>query len=339
MTTTDTRDGVMSHRIGSDGLLIVSVHDGDVRLHGVDGDRVTFRGTDGGSADLLEIEPGDRSLSIRARVGLDLRNLDLRSLGRDRGRRRGHGRAKDLELDVPAGATVDVEAASADIKAGGLHGDQRYRSASGDIVLREVHGSVTIEALSGDIDISADGPATIAARSVSGDLRVRAGSVSELRATTTSGDLHIAARFDGAGPYAIETVSGDALLTTIDSGARIEGRTITGDIETELPSRREDMERGRALIVGDGGPTITFRSTSGDLAVVADDPAVPAPSHAVVDRDANPEDAADQARLAVLRDLERGAIDVAEADRRLEEIDLSTTPDGPDAGDEEDDHA
>jgi hypothetical protein len=117
MTTTETRDSVMSHRIGSDGLLVVSVHDGDIRLRGIEGDRVTLRATDGGSADLLEIEPGDRSLSIRARGTLDLRGLDLRSLGRrSRERGSGHGRAKDLQLDVPAGATVVVDAASADIR-------------------------------------------------------------------------------------------------------------------------------------------------------------------------------------------------------------------------------
>ena len=104
-----------------------------------------------------------------------------------------------------------------------MHGDQRYRSASGDLVLADVRGSLTIEALSGDIEIDTDGPSTITARTVSGDVDLRAGSLAELRATTTSGDLHITGRFDGEGPYAIVTVSGDATLAPAND-VRVEAR-------------------------------------------------------------------------------------------------------------------
>lgn len=326
--TTQTNE-LVSHRIGADGLVVLRVHDGRITLRGVAGDEATIRAVDGAPLDSLEIEPGERSLAIRPRGGVDI-GPDFLDFGRrDRGRRR--GRAKDLHLEIPAGATVIVEGASADIDVLGLHGDQRYRSASGDLVLRDVRGSLTTEAVSGDIELSADGPAKIAARTVSGDLDLRAMSVTELRATTTSGDLRISARFEGAGPYAIETVSGDATLSP-GNDVRIEAKTITGDIDSELPSRRDDRDGRRALIIGAGGPTITFRSASGDLRVVATTPAAQGPATAptpapppdpVARPDAPPPAPApdDDVRLGILRSLERGDIDVSEARRRLEALD------------------
>jgi hypothetical protein len=320
--TAETHDALVSHRIGRDGLLNLRVHDGRVTIRGVDGDTATIRAADGESTEGLDVEPGDGSLSIRARGGPDLLalGLDPTRLGRrDRDRKGGRGRAKDLVLEIPAGATVVVEGASADVDVQGMRGDQRYRSASGDLVLRDVRGSLTIEAVSGDIEVSADGPARIAARSISGDLIILAGSVPELRATSTSGDLDITARFDGVGPYAIETVSGDATVAPIDGGLRIEPRTITGDIDSDLPSRREDADGRRAMIIGDGGPTLSFRSTSGDLQIVAATADLPARlmSPPTPADDPAPED---DARLEILRALERGDLGVAEAGRRLEAL-------------------
>jgi len=336
--TTQTQDAVVSHRIGEDGLVDIRVHDGRVTIRAVEGALATVRATDGESLAGIEVEPGDGSLSIRTRRGPDFLAFgpDFRGFGRhdrDRGRKRSRGRAKELLLEIPAGTTVVVEGASADVDVRGMRGEQRYRSASGDLVLHEVRGSLTIEAVSGDVEIGADGPARIVARSVSGDLRLRAGSMSELRATTTSGDLDITGRFDGAGPYAIETISGDATVAPIGGGLRIEPSTITGDVDSDLPSRREEGEGRRALLVGEGGPTVTFRSTSGDLRVVAvtseekairttspvGPPPLPAVSTAPPTSLARPT-GDDYARLEVLRALERGDLDVAEAGRRLEAI-------------------
>lgn len=355
--TTQTQDGVLSHHVGSDGLVVLRVHDGSIRIRGVSGEDATVRATDGAPLDGLEIEPGERSLSISARRGFDIVGPDVAEfLGFARRDRAGRKRAKDLQLEVPEGATIIVEGASADVDVRGTHGDQRYRSASGDLVLADVRGSLTIEALSGDIEIATDGPSTITARSVSGDLDLRAGSIAELRATTTSGDLHITGRFDGDGPYAIVTVSGDATLAPLND-VRIEARSITGDIDSELPSQRDDVAGRRALIIGSGGPTVTFRSTSGDIRVVAANgtrrdpvsvpvvpptppaPLVPASPPAPAAPPAPPAPPAadgEDPRLTILRDLERGDIDVAEAGRRLEELDIEAAT--ADAG-EEPDHA
>ena len=310
--TTQTNDAVVTHRIGADGMVVVRIADGQVRLRGVTGDNATVRAADGNALVGLDIEPGERSLTIRTGRGIELRGFGWGD------RSRGRGRTCDVELEIPSGATVVVEGASTDVEVRGLRGDQRYRSASGDLVLREVSGSLTIEALSGDVEIGADGPSTISARSVSGDLDVRAGSIAELRASTTSGDLYVAGCFEGDGPFSIETVTGDATLSPAN-GVRVEARTITGDIDSELPARRDDADGRRALVIGAGGPTITFRSTSGDLRVVAADRATPhATPGATAPARSTTHAPVDDARLTILRALERGEIDVAEAGRRLE---------------------
>ncbi len=339
--TTDAKDHVLQHTIGADGLLVVRLHDGEARIRGTDGDTATVRTIDGDLLDRLEIETGDRSLSIRARRGPDFLGLFPRD-----------PRSTELEVDVPAGATVVIEAASADIAARGLRGDQRYRSASGDLRLDDVSGRVAGDTVSGDLVIVATGSAAVTARTVSGDLSLRAGTVSELHATTTSGDMFVAARFEGAGPFAIETVSGDLVLAPADD-VRIEASTITGDLRSDIDVRRVDDGGRRALVMGRGGPTIGFRSTSGDLRLARSAPfdaegvTVPAPPAAptppmppipptassdahptIVDRSAttSPEDPIEAARLAILRDLERGAIDVAEAGRRLETLETAAEP-------------
>ncbi len=322
--TAQTADRAMQHRIGPDGLLVVRLHDGEVRIRGTGGDTATVRSVDGALLDSLEIETGDRSLSIRARRGPDFLGLVRRG-----------PRSTELEIDVPAGATVVIEAASAEIEANGLHGDQRYRTASGDMELDDVSGSVIADTVSGDLEIVATAPATVAARTVSGDLSLRAGTVSELRATTTSGDLHIAARFEGPGPYAIETVSGDLVLAPAND-VRIEVGTITGDLLSDIDVRRDDDGGRRAFVMGQGGPTIGFRSTSGDLRLARTAP-FPVDVAAATSRPTPPtpptppsppldDDPIEVDRLGVLRDLERGAIDVAEAGRRLEALETAVAP-------------
>lgn len=294
----------IEHEIGLSGRLIVHVGSTDVRLRAVDGGSVRIRGRGAAPLDGVDAEPDRDQLTVTVRSA----------------------RAPDLEIDVPIDAAVTAEGASSDMQAHGLRGDQRYRTASGDLRMRDVRGSITAEAVSGDIDIVAGGPASILARTVSGALSIQAGTLDALRATTTSGDVRVAARFDGPGPFGIETVSGDALLAPA-SGVRVLAATITGDVRSDLPSRPEGPRGRRSLVIGDGGATITFRSMSGDLRVVravhlSPQVAAASPSSDAPAGDARERaDAIDRARLEILRAVERGDIDIDAAGRRLEALD------------------
>ena len=204
-------------------------------------------------ADMFEIDLAEGSLSLRVdhgRGGSRAATTPPTSMSRSRA-------ARPSWSNPPSG----------DIAADGLTGDQRYRTASGDLRLRGCAGRLAVDAVSGDIDIVASGELDLSARTVSGDLEVRAASLPSLRASTTSGDLKVAGRFSGEGPFAIDTVSGDALLAPVGD-VRIEMTTITGDLRSELDGRLEGGRGRRSLAIGSGGPLMTFRSLSGALRVV-----------------------------------------------------------------------
>ena len=295
----------VEHPVGPDGLVVLRVRDGDIRIRGVERDTAIVEARDGEAAASLTVERGTASLTITAGPGVA---------------------TPDLDLDVPVGATVLIEASSSDIKAKGLTGQQRYHTTSGDVELGDVAGDLSVEAVSGDLAIVAVGPASIAARTVSGDLTVRGTVLSTLRASTTSGDLSIDTAVVGDGPFTVETVSGDADLRS-RGPVRVETTTLTGSISSDGDVAAEGPENARILVAGRGGPTLRFRSTSGDFhldargsraaATNADVPALPAPATAAPASDAAMPGTEDLA-LAVLQALERGEIDPAEAARRLD---------------------
>lgn len=326
---TTAAGSTLEHSIGADGLLAIHMGDGEVRFRGVEGDTVRVRDrNDGVLADMFKIEAGPGSLSLEAGRGLEI------ILGSTSLRRGQVGHAPELEVDLPRGATVVFEAGSTDVEADGLIGDQRYRTASGDIDLRAVGGVLSVEVVSGDMRITAVEAANVAARSVSGDVAIRAATLSALHVTTTSGDVGVTGRLAGEGPFAIETVSGDGLLEP-SGDIEVEMSSVTGDLSSDLDARPVSGHGRRTLVVGSGGPTLTFRSMSGDLhvgrpTVVVE--TVPAAAEPSAERAPNAAiaQAYDEARLQILRSLERGEIDVSEAGRRLEQLDLGDVP--PPAG-------
>ena len=337
--TTRTASSV-AHTIGAEGLFVLQLGSGDVRLHGVDGDVAQVEDRHGNAiGDDFDVETGEGSLAVRARKGLRIKV--------------GPGRHEtpDLDVRVPRRATIVVETASGDLEAEDLAGEQRFHTASGDIELSRVSGTVSIEAASGDVELLATGALRLKARTVSGDLAVRAGVLSEVAAATTSGDLAIAGELAPGVTHKVETVSGDTVLA-LAGGARIEVTSVTGDVTADVPHRSERANGRRILVVGDGRATLEARTMSGDVHVtkakgialsvaIATPPppaapeAPPAPQAPVAP--SSPSGAAiaaayEDARLTILKQLERGEIDVTEAGRRLEALDAADIPEEPSRG-------
>jgi Putative adhesin len=310
MTSDATTDRGLHHVIGRDGRFVLSSPDGDVRIRGIDGDTVHVRSTHDLDLGHLVVERDDRRLVLDA--------------GRGSGRGGGHPRTGDMVIEVPASAEVVIEGDSVDVDVERLTGVQRFRTGSGDLRLHDVRGAVSAEVMSGDLDLVADGPIQLDVRIVSGDLAVQAGSITALRATTTSGDVRVDGRFDGAGPYAIETVSGDVAIAPAGP-VRVDLRTVTGDISSDVPAKTGDGQGRRSVVVGSGGPTVDVRSTSGDVRIVAARAHAPAMLAAPQTPTSAPVAAApaidDDRGLDVLRALERGEIEIDEARRRLEALD------------------
>ena len=258
MTTTRHRGATIEHEIGPRGELTLRVETGDVAVVATSEGLVRIRDLDGEDLEgRFAIERADGGLAIRPREGL---TLDLAFA------RRGPAR---LAIDVPRDATVSLDTASADLRVAGLAGDQRYRTASGTIELVDASGQIGVDAVSGDVRIDARAPVDLSGRLVSGDLRLRGGVLRSVAVGTTSGDVELDAPLVGPGPYSVQTVSGDALVVAGRDGLRVEARTVTGEITADAAHRSESATGQRILLVGAGGPTLAFRSISGDLRILA----------------------------------------------------------------------
>lgn len=333
--------------LGQDGRVEIELPSGSLRVRGIDGDRIVVTTRSG--------RPVDEVLRIDAQPGL-VRIRDV-----ERGLRFGPvaivtQSSEDLDVDVPRDARLVVRTMSGDVEAAGVRGESRWATASGDVRLGLDGGPVAIESMSGDVTLAATRPLRVSARAVSGDLRLRAPRIDELDASTTSGDVRIEAELHRDGTHRVSSVSGDVELVT-PSPVALSVETLTGDLRVDGKHRMDGGRGHRAVRIADGSVPVTVRTTSGDVRLrstatggstpvtgaAADaraserGPSTPAPATTppisnpttpepalVAEAEAapnlvRPEPAA--ARLALLRALERGELDVETAMRRLETLD------------------
>lgn len=335
--TTQLSDN-LEHEVGLTGALTIRGLDGLVDLRAVDGPAVRIHGA--GSkplSDDFQISRRDDALELTA-IGSTI--LGIRWLG---GRR-----CQPIDVEAPRGATITIETASGAIRSVGFGGDQRYQSVSGDIRIDLDAARTSVETTSGDVLLRATGRLISEVQSISGDVRITAGTLGAAQVRTTSGDIEIGGSFAGPGPYAIGTVSGHVKVASVGP-VRVEGKTVAGDLGTNLPHRSSGRAGRRTMEIGDGGSLVAFQSISGDLEVVASPaPVSDAPSSPAMvavppaadpaggsasslhgrgaDRPSDEGARVDDLRMQVLRDLESGQIAVAEADRRLADLDGAETP-------------
>ena len=311
----------LEQAIGPRGRFTLRQASGDVTIRGVEGDTVRVRSLDDRPlSDMFDVEVGDGAFELKQVEGL--------SLGR---KMFGHSSGAELAIEVPHGASVTIDTQSADIVASDLSGEKRFRSASGEVTLSRLAGGLEVETVSGEIEIEGGAPIDLTAKSVSGDVRVRVPTIRRLDLGTTSGDIRLDATLAGNGPFAMRSISGDVTIVG-RAGFRVEAETITGDLSSDVPSKRESLPGRKVLVIGRPGPTLTFRSVSGDFHVVEPrDAATPIEAGQVestpVEMTSNQggvEDSSmgeDDLRLEVLRALERGDITVAEATDQLRVLD------------------
>lgn len=327
--TTSTNRSAISHPIGANGSLSVRVASWDVDVVGTDGVEAIVRNASGGDLPAeIEVERADGSL----RIGQPNR-LGGFGLGIVFGSGRGDLR---LAIEVPAGARVAVQAASGDVSTRGISGSQVLRTASGEVQAFAASGDVVVETVSGDTTIDLEAAARVNTKSVSGDVRIEGGTVERLGIVTTSGDVRVASPLQ-PGAHAISTLSGEVLVAA-GRDVRVTAKTVSGDVSSDLPHRSEGGPGRRSIVIGSGAAEIQFKSVSGDLRVVDRDPGdrmfgipvapptpfeppePPMPPTGALGTGSSAADATsdtERARLEILRQLERGDIDVAEATARL----------------------
>jgi DUF4097 and DUF4098 domain-containing protein YvlB len=179
----------------------------------------------------------------------------------------------DVTVRVPAGAELEVRAASADVGVEVDLGSLEAGLASGDLRAQRIEGNAAVESASGDVELGEVG-GHLAVSTASGDLRlgetrghaalntasgeVRLGSVlGHLEVSTQSGDLEV------------ERYAGDDLECSSTSGdVRIglpPGRALDVDLNTISGEIRSDFSAEG----GDGATArLRVKTISGDIALV-----------------------------------------------------------------------
>ena len=325
---TFVRTQTVSHPVGERGRVEIKVTSADVQINAVAGAdanvRATYEIRANSEADADRIYEEIR-LRVRQSPGqLLIEEPDsATSLGSVISRLFTSSGHADLtiEADLPAGVTLSMSGVSAEVRANGLRGQQQYTTVSGDLSLSETGGTLRINSVSGDANVRASEPLGVEAEAVSGDLSISTPRLDDLRATTVSGDVEVEGELAARGAFSVETVSGD-LSVGLQGSAIFEIRGLSTDVRSDLDHRVEGSADRRRLIIGTGGPAVTFRSMSGDVAVRRPrriQPLVePLPPLAPALPPLAPLPAPDaSAQLEILRALERGEIDVDEATRRL----------------------
>ena len=154
----------------------------------------------------------------------------------------------DLDLSVPADLPVErVRARNGDVDITGVAGDGTYWTTNGDVDVDGVGGFVTLRTENGDVtarDVSGlDG-----VRSTNGDVDVDVLALrGDVTCRSTNGDVAAAVP---------EDMDVDVDLSTVNGRATAEDVPVTVE---------RSGSRRLAGTLGDGGPTLTLRSTNGDV--------------------------------------------------------------------------
>jgi len=163
-----------------------------------------------GSDDVIEIDADGNELSIQAASAMGVGIIDI-------------------ELTVPAGASIEIQAPFADVSIAGTRGSVSVQAVKGDISLEGGDGVIELQAVDGDVSVSG-ASGNVEAQSVDGDVTV----------TDVSGDVRV------------QTVDGDIILLRIAS-TNVGAATVDGDVQWD-----GDIE--------DGG-SYSFVTHDGDLNV------------------------------------------------------------------------
>jgi DUF4097 and DUF4098 domain-containing protein YvlB len=243
---------------------------GSIKVSGWDKAEVEIRGQLGERVDELEITETSGGLRIRVHNQNNQRRLD----------------ESHLQLQVPHGASIELESISADMIVAGLNnnsiilssvsgdvdvsaqtGHLEAESVSGDVSFVGTAARLTIETVSGEIDVQG-AKGEIRVTTVSGDLVLQGGAVSLGRFETVSGNLELNLAVSDGGRLSADSMSGDVtLILPADQEAEFSAESYSGDIRTDFGQASGDSDvPGRSLRFrqGNNGASIQIESFSGD---------------------------------------------------------------------------
>jgi len=196
------------------------------------------------------------------------------------------GIKSDLEVFVPAGASVSVEGFQSTISVAGVTGSVSAETVNGSITqagaakgvdLQSVNGAIEVAKAGGRIQAEAvNGPVTVRdasgeleASTVNGKLLVTGGSFDRARLESVAGGVRFEAGLSARATLGVESVSGPVdLFLPAGLGAEFSVSTFSGDIVNEFGPAAQKVSKwapGKELAFtsGSGGARITVETLSG----------------------------------------------------------------------------
>ncbi|MEC9356466.1 MAG: DUF4097 family beta strand repeat-containing protein [Pseudomonadota bacterium] len=256
-----------SRPLDADGRVSVSNVAGFIHVEAWDREEVRLTGRLGDNVEALEIEGSASQLSIEVRYPRSLRNAD----------------ETELELKVPRGAALELEAVSADIEVRGISGRLQAQSVSGEVSAQVDSEEVELSSVSGDVSLrgparrskleSVSGDVTVTgaaddfqAETVSGDIELVGGPFREVDAQSVSGDVDLDIELSPGAEVDVETLSGEVRLS-LPSGtdASVAMHSFSGSLVSELGTVLDDDAKDVRFNLGKGGGGIELESFSGDI--------------------------------------------------------------------------
>jgi len=258
----------------SAGMVTISNVAGTVEVRGWSRNQVEVTGELGSKVEELIFERDGDEILIKVKVP----------------RHNKGGISSDLQVNVPAASTLQVNVVSADIDVSDVMGEQSLESVSGDIETA-VHGAdIEVGSVSGDIEVQGDKKATrsrmttvsghieidslsgeVGAESVSGDVSVVNGSFRRSALETVNGDIVFHAGLQDDGRLDIETINGTVdVKFDGDVSARFDIETFNGSIRNCFGPesvKTSQYAPGRELkfTEGDGSGRVTINTLNGSL--------------------------------------------------------------------------
>jgi DUF4097 and DUF4098 domain-containing protein YvlB len=192
-----------------------------------------------------------------------------------------------LRVQVPRMSALEVSLVSADLRVGGVSGDQHLQTVSGDIS-GEAGGNLQVNTVSGDVHLEAHdarstriktvsgdttltgGAGEINVESVSGDAHLMLGEMRQAHFETVSGDLNIVGALDTSGQLEATTVSGDVNVNfSAAPDADIDVQSFSGDISNCFGPKAVEQQYGPGSRLsfrsGKGGGHVHIDTKSGDV--------------------------------------------------------------------------
>jgi hypothetical protein len=247
----DRRGGTkVEKRLPADAQVAVwvCIASGSIKVNGWDRNEVRARSVEAGDVELKRKDEGTEPA----------KKIEVRVKDKDTNSNDPCEAYSELELDVPRGATVQLQTRDTDIDVSDVavvyantqNGDVDIEGVTrivdagtigGGISLRDSRGRISLHSASGSIDATDVNPAeagdTFDAKSLSGDITLDRVAHAQLNANTLNGGLCVTGPLASGGRYNFRTMSGNMTLTMPeDSSFQLSARfSQQAEVITDFP--------------------------------------------------------------------------------------------------------